>query len=177
MMNRLILPLMAAALALAGCGNTEDADRGQMPDTPQDAPAAESADAGTPDAAASDAPRVETLTPGNYCYFRDDADVTEALELTVAEDGQMTGDNYGVIHQEDASYYASFTVEMTGGQPGEDGLVAFDTVTEVDGDTQTGEMRWHLSPDQAAPDGLETHLESAACEGLDARVQSAADTK
>ena len=42
----------------------------------------------------------------------------------------------------------------------------FDTVTEVDGDTQTGTALWHLSEGEAAPDGLETSLLSVSCDGL-----------
>ena len=111
------------------------------------------------------------LPAGTHCYFRDDESTTEALEITVTGAGAISGANYGIIHQEEEAYYASFTIELTEGEAGADGLVTFDSVTEVDGDTQTGPMVWTLSPDAAAPEGfLDQPLQPADCEGLEDRI-------
>ncbi|MEM5516055.1 hypothetical protein WNY37_03770 [Henriciella sp. AS95] len=158
-----IMVLTLAALALVACGKSE---------TPDD-PAADTETATT--AEASDVATQETAAPnpldaGQYCYFRDDVNVTEGLEVTVADNGIVTGTNFGQIHQEAAGYFASFDTQLTNGVQGEGDEVTFDHVTKVDGDTQTGRVMWTLTPDVAAPDGLETKLTAADCDGLMDRI-------
>lgn len=111
------------------------------------------------------------LAVGQYCYFRDSADTTEALEIEVSGDGAVTGSNYGNIHQEDAGYFASFDIALTSGEIVEDGLITFDSVTEVDGDTQVGTMTWSITEDAASPEGFQGEpLTPASCDGLEDRV-------
>lgn len=163
------LTLAAAAVMLAACGDSDE----PAPDIAAGTPPAEMSTPTGPDTngmARAEPPLNASLGPGTYCYFRDDADVTEGLEITVPEDGAITGQNYGTIHQEAEGYYTSFSVTMTAGTSAEDGTLTFDTVTEVDGDTQTGQATWSVTPDSAAPDGLETSLGSAPCDTLEMRV-------
>lgn len=111
------------------------------------------------------------LSAGTHCYFREDESTTEGLEITLTEDGAMTGYNYGNIHQEEQAYYASFTIDLTDGVAGADNLVTFDSVTEVDGDTQTGPMAWIITEDSAAPEGfLDKPMQTADCDGLEDRI-------
>ena len=86
------------------------------------------------------------------------------------ENGSVSGENYGSIHQEDAGYFAAFDTALSSGTLGDTSTVTFDTVTSVDGDTQNGSAIWYLSASGAVPDGLNIMLEPAACDGLAARV-------
>ncbi|RIJ31455.1 hypothetical protein [Henriciella algicola] len=115
----------------------------------------------------------EPLTPGTYCYFRDDENVTEGLEVMVNDDGTVSGDNWGIIHQEAAGYYAAFATVLTSGMIDDTAAVMFDTQTDVDGDSQRGSAIWYLAAEGAVPDGLDIMLEPAECEGLEERVQEA----
>ena len=124
--------------------------------------------------------RVRQLGDASLVEQRDDPFVPQAfgdqyplrsgLEVTVADNGIVTGTNYGQIHQEAAGYFASFDTQLTNGVQGEGDEVTFDHVTKVDGDTQTGRVMWTLTPDVAAPDGLETKLTAADCDGLMDRI-------
>lgn len=159
------LLLTVTLLALAGCGGEDKAS----------GPDASAADAGSSSSAeesatVAEAPPPNPLDAGTYCYFRDDENVTEALEIVVADNGLLSGENYGNIHQEAAGYYASFTTELSNGVQGPGNDVTFDHVTEVDGDTQRGKVMWQLTTDSAAPDGLETLLEQTDCDGLQDKV-------
>lgn len=168
--------LTAAIALLAACSPSQPTDDGSA-----DAPVAP---AGTADVEADATPGAtepavdepvatlaEPLPAGQYCYYRDSAETTEALEIEVSEEGDVSGTNYGNIHQEEAAYYASFWIELTDGGFGEDGLYTFDSVTEVDGDTQVGTMTWSITPDTAAPEGfMDKPLQSADCEGLEDRI-------
>lgn len=164
--------LSAAALMLAACGNN-----GQQASDSE-------ADTAAPEADVSSEEPVETdtaarpgapLEAGEYCYFRDDENVTEGLEITVGSDGILSGSNYGVIHQESAGYYASFETTLSNGVPASGNDVNFDHVTEVDGDTQSGTVVWSITPETAAPDGLDTLLASTSCEGLVERIFPSVD--
>ena len=157
--------LITAALALTACGGGKDDASSEAGDAPGAAPASVEAAPATPEAAPPN-----PLDAGTYCYFRDDENVTEALEITVADNGLVSGENYGNIHQEAAAYYASFSTELSNGVQGAGDEIMFDHVTEVDGDTQSGKVMWRLTPETAAPDGLDTLLEEAECEGLADRV-------
>ncbi|MEQ8557662.1 MAG: hypothetical protein RIB03_05040 [Henriciella sp.] len=166
-----ILTFLAASAILAACGGADD--------TPSDiaAPAPPATETGQtpPSSAASGGDRAASATldlpVGTHCYFRDDASTTEGLEVTVSEAGDFSGSNYGLIHQEEEAYYASFDITLTNGRTGESGLVTFDSVTEVDGDTQTGTMTWEITSQGAAPDGfLEEPMQPADCDGLADRV-------
>lgn len=157
--------LITAALALTACGNGKD----EASSEGADATAAGTASTETVSPTAEAAPP-NPLDAGMYCYFRDDENVTEALEITVADNGLVSGENYGNIHQEAAAYYASFSTELSNGVQGAGDEVMFDHVTEVDGDTQSGKVMWRLTPENAAPDGLDTLLGEADCDGLMDRV-------
>ena len=148
---------IAAAAALAACSGS---------DTP-----AQDNSASTPPGTTGAATPASSLPAGTHCYFRDSEDVTEGLEVTVTEAGDLSASNYGTIHQDDEGYYTSFDIQLTSGMMGEDGLITFDAVTQVDGDTQTGPMTWSITPEAAAPDGyLDAPMEAADCEGLEIRV-------
>lgn len=155
---RIKAAIFLSAIMLAACGDRDETVPADPPPVPPEA--GEAAEAG---GAAGTA-----LAPGTYCYFREDADTTEALEILVTEAGEISGTNYGSIHQEEQAYYASFEIELTSGVAGADGDITFDSVTQVDGDTQTGPMTWSIAPDAAAPDGfVDKPLQPAECDGLE----------
>ena len=169
--------ILTTAMALrAACNPSAPAndDPADAPVPPTENPQAEASP--TPDAAeaTADDPATAAADPlpaGQYCYYRDSADTTEAMEIEVTEEGDVSGTNYGNIHQEEAAYYASFWIELTNGGFGENGLYTFDSVTEVDGDTQVGTMTWSITPETAAPDGfMDKPLQAADCEGLEERI-------
>ncbi|WP_300378158.1 hypothetical protein [Henriciella sp.] len=147
----MILP--AAMVLLAGCNGQE----AQTPPSPEDMTIVGSA---VP----------EVLQTGEYCYFRDDAEVTEGVRLIAGGDGSLSGRNYGVIHQEGEGYYSAFEIDLNGGRLTESGLVLFNANTRVEGDVRSGTMLWNISEDSAAPDGLDTKLDNVACDGLEDRV-------
>lgn len=168
--------LIASALALSACGGGNGEDPQTAPE-----PAPEQVAAGSDTAPASTDPLPEVsspladadpLTPGTYCFYRNDENVTEGLDVTVTEEGAISGRNFGIIHQHAASYYASFTTELSNGALGDTSAVTFDTQTEVDGDSQASSAIWYLSDQGAVPDGLDITLQPAACEGLEEKVQS-----
>ena len=157
----------AAALTLAACGNGDKADDNVSESAP---PQTEVASDSSPAPAEPEAAPAEPLDAGQYCFFRDDENVTEGMELTVGDNGIITGRNYGHIHQEAAAYYASFQTELSNGVQGTGNNVNFEYVTEVDGDTQSGSVVWAVTPERAAPDGLQTFLAATECDGLMDRV-------
>lgn len=168
--------LTAAIAMMAACSPSAPAGDGSAdaPVPPAESPQAEAgATPDTPEAAADEpaTAAADPLAAGQYCYYRDSADTTEAMEIEVTEEGDVSGTNYGNIHQEEAAYYASFWIELTNGGFGENGLYTFDSVTEVDGDTQVGTMTWSITPETAAPDGfMDKPLQAADCEGLEERI-------
>ena len=167
--------LLAGALALSACG-------GDTPDEEAQNTPIEAGPMAGDDVPIEQQPLPEIvspladadpLTPGTYCYFRDDENVTEGLEIMVNDDGTVSGDNWGIIHQEAAGYYAAFSTVLTSGMVDETAAVMFDTQTDVDGDSQRGSAIWYLAAEGAVPDGLDIMLEPAECEGLEERVQEA----
>ena len=161
-------------LPLAACGG---GDKDEAP-TP-DAPPAETGSAVTVPAEQQPLPEIVSpladaapLTPGVYCYYRNDENVTEGVSITVSEDGGVSGSNFGIIHQRAADYFAAFSTELSNGNTGESAAVTFDTVTKVDGDTQTSNAVWYLGSEGAVPDGLDIMLKPADCDGLEERVQT-----
>ena len=166
--------LVASLLALAACGGNDS----EPPEAP--APADEGVGMGE-ELPADQQPLPEIispladaapLTPGTYCYYRDDENVTEGLEINVMDDGSVSGDNYGVIHQEAAGYYAAFSTVLSSGALGDTAAVTFDTQTDVDGDSQRSSAIWYVSEKGAVPDGLDIMLEPAPCDGLQEKVQA-----
>lgn len=137
------LTILAAALVLSACGGsgTPEAD---------DAIAADPGASETAvDGAAADVAEPTDVLLGTLCYRYEDDAVTEGLEIEVAESGAVTGYHFGTIHDEAAAYFAAFETELTGGQFGDTDEVTFQTYTEVDGDTQTGEETWTITTDGA----------------------------
>lgn len=151
--KRTLAILPAVMAILAGCSGP-DAD---APPSPEDMTIVGSA---VP----------EVLSAGEYCYFRDDADVTEGVRLIAGGDGSLSGKNYGVIHQEGEGYYSAFEIDLSGGRLTESGLVLFNANTRVDDDVRSGTMLWSISEKKAAPDGLDSKLKTVACDGLEDRV-------
>lgn len=170
--------LIASLLVLSACGGKD----GEPPEAPD---AGESAGPETGNEVPPEQQKLpeivspladaEPLTPGTYCYFRDDENVTEGLEVNVMDDGRVSGDNFGTIHQEAAGYYAAFSTTLSNGSLGDSAAVTFDTETNVDGDSQRSSAIWYLSETGAVPDGLDMMLEPAPCEGLEERVQEAGE--
>ena len=108
---------------------------------------------------------------GQHCWFHEDENTTEALELTFAEDGTVSGSHYGVIHMEDAGCFAAFDTILSDGQTNDGATFTFASVTEVDGDTQTGAEGWVVSKQSAGMADMEApDLSSADCATLETRV-------
>lgn len=137
------LTILAAALVLSACGGSG---------TPE-ADDSVAADRGVSelgvDAASADANEATDALLGTICYRYEDDAVTEGLEIEVAESGSVTGYHFGTIHDEAAAYFAAFETELSEGQFGDTDEVTFQTYTEVDGDTQTGEETWTITADGA----------------------------
>ena len=159
---------LVALAVVSACGG------GEAPTSPDEAgapaPPAPLIEAAPPAPVAPDDP-IPPLAAGSFCYFHQDEAVTEALELTVTDAAMASGDHFGVVHDEANSYFAAFDTELTNGRFGGDGTATFDAVTEVDGDTQTSEEQWTLTPETATRTGLDAPvLTEAPCEGLVDRV-------
>jgi hypothetical protein len=166
--------LLAVFLPLAACGGNDDEP---APAQPRTEASAETVEAPGPEQQplpeiVSPLADAAPLTPGLYCYYRNDENVTEGLKITVSDAGAVSGDNYGIIHQRAADYFASFTTTLSSGTLNETAAVTFETMTNVDGETQSSSAIWYLSEEGAVPDGLDITLEPVACEGLEEKVQA-----
>lgn len=157
--------LAALALALSACGAPET-------DTAPAAPAPAEPLSQLPPEAPVAEPEIAYILPGRYCYFRAAESSTEGLDLTISDGGAMAGEHFGSIHDEASAYYAAFVTELTGGETGPEGRVTFQSVTEVDGDTQYGEEMWVITPELARLDAANVNdpLLLTDCAGLRERV-------
>lgn len=121
------------------------------------------------------------LTPAamaeTRCYISLGASSTEGMRVTSAPDGTLWGSHFGVIHVQASGYFAAFDTWLIDGRRGGDGNVLFDTITEVDGDTQYGDQEWIITPDTAGQTGWPYRMEPAECEGLFERVQDIGASK
>ena len=163
--------VFAGLLALAACGGgggetIDDVDTVET--VAPEAPVEETVELAEDVGQAMDEPA--TLVAGNYCYFHADGVTTEAVEIEVAEDGTYSGSHYGEVHDQENAYYVAFDTALNGGVLDEDGNVTFDTVTEVDGDTQAGEQTWSITPTSASMVDFEPAFPAAECEGLMDRI-------
>lgn len=147
------IPILTAAVALAACGNSSSTD-GLAP----------------ADVTVTGKAVPKVLPIGEHCYFRDDREVTEAVQLVAGGDGSLSGTNFGVIHQDGEGIYSAFEIDLSGGRLTESGLILFNADTRVEGTTRTGSMLWRLSEDAAAPNGLKGEMEPVDCDGLEDRV-------
>ena len=168
--------ILMAALVLAGCsGETEEATTppSEAMSAPAEAPPAETTEVDAPDVLENvdaETPNQEpVILSGKHCYFSQTEQETEALEVEFAESGKITGYHYGAIHDAANAYYAAFDIDLSNGQLADDGGVTFDSVIEVDGDTQSETVAWVLT-EEAASNEFKT-LAAAACEGLMERVR------
>ncbi|WP_018149224.1 hypothetical protein [Henriciella marina] len=166
--------LVAGLLALTACGGN-DSDPPEMPASGGDSVGA----GGEMPVEQQPLPEIVSplaeappLMPGTYCYYRDDENVTEGLQVNVMDDGAVSGSNFGIIHQEAAGYYAAFSTVLSNGALDDTAAVTFDTRTEVDGDSQSSSAIWYLSEKGAVPDGLDIMPEPSPCEGLEDKVQT-----
>ena len=107
---------------------------------------------------------------GRFCFFHQDENATTGLEVTIAENGSAKAEHFGAIHMEEQAYYAAFETELTEGKMEEDGRVSFQSLTEVDGDVQSGEEEWLISRDGAAQVGIGPLLQPDDCETLTDKV-------
>ncbi len=164
------IAIICAAFALAACGGAEDetlpepdatAERSETPEIIENAEE-------VPVEPEAVAPELTKLS-GKNCYFSQTEQVTEALEVTFAEDGGIAGFHYGTIHDDANAYYAAFDVDLSNGQAMPDGSVQFDSVIEVDGDTQTETAVWTFTEELATTSV--NQLSAADCEGLMDRVR------
>lgn len=136
------LTILAAALIVGACGGGSDAPSTDAATTDLEAAPV----SGTDVVEASDTP---APLLGTLCYRFEDETVTEGLEIEVLESGAVSGYHFGTAHNEEAAYFAAFETELTEGTIGEDDVVTFQTFTEVEGDTQTGEDSWIITADGA----------------------------
>ncbi|MCI4644633.1 MAG: hypothetical protein MRY64_07615 [Hyphomonadaceae bacterium] len=153
--------VIAGLLALAACGGSEVAEEIEA-DTPP-VETAETLEETSPGPAPEE---IALLAAGDYCYFHEDEIATEALEIHVAGDGSIAGSHYGEVHDEANAYFTSFDTALSNGQPGADGAIVFQTVTEVEGDTQTGDQIWTLTPEAASMADFDPVFTPAECDGL-----------
>lgn len=166
------LLVILAGLALAACSSeTKDAA-----ETPPDAildPATVASDE-SPPAETSETDEMEkpvadpAKLTGKHCYFLKTETETQALEVTFPEAADITGTHYGVVHDEANAYFTAFDIKMTSGQYVPGGFVSFETIIEVDGDTQTEVATWTFTEEAASNQFVS--LEAAECEGLIQRV-------
>lgn len=160
------LTILAAGLFLAACSSPSGEPDGTGSDT-----AEEAAITAEPAAAPATKPKVATLEAGRYCYLIESDTSTEGLEIEVSPSGVYSGRHFGTVHDEAAAYYTAFETALSHGAAKEEMRVDFQTYTEVDGDTQTGEDSWVIRTDSAHlvafPDAV---MASAPCETLAATV-------
>ena len=88
--------------------------------------------------------------------------------MTFPESGEVSGFHYGTIHDEEAAYFAAFDITLSSAVAGPDNSYTFDSLIEVDGDTQTEQVTWTLTETKAST--RLTELDAAECDGLMNRV-------
>ncbi len=165
------LIVFAGFLALAACGSggeaTDDVETVETvkPEAPVEETVELAEDIGP-------APEEEPamLEAGSYCYFHEDEVATEGVEIEVTEEGGISGTHYGTVHDEENAYYTAFETMLNSGTLDEDGNITFETITQVDGDTQSGEQTWSITPTLASMVDFEPAFPATECEGLVDRI-------
>ena len=163
--------VFAGFLALAACGGggepTDETDAVETvePEAPVEETVELAEDIGP-------APEEEPamLEAGSYCYFHQDEVATEGVEIEVTEDGGISGAHYGTVHDAENAYYTAFETMLNAGTLDEDGNITFETITQVDGDTQSGEQTWSITPTLASLVDFEPAFPATECEGLTDRI-------
>lgn len=131
------LSLMALLAACGGSDGPESTASEASTSTAAEAPAV------SPEASESPAPGATTLAPGTYCYTIDDANQTGAMRLTVDDTSQVLGDSSITIHNDEASYYSSYTQTFVGRLSGNSAAV--DVTTWIEYDRQMGAETWTVT--------------------------------
>lgn len=108
------------------------------------------------------------------CYISLSETASEGMHVTTTPDGSVWGRHFGTVHDAKAAYYTYFETWLIAGEPTPNGNVRFETITEVDGDTQFGNENWILTPGGAGPAAFGANLQPADCDTLDRRIEEAA---
>ncbi len=158
--------LSVMALALAGCGAPQVREAAEPGSAQTEPPSAEMSF--EPVAPAGPAPvEIAVMQAGQYCYLLESETSTEGLEITVSNGGVYSGSHYGTVHDEPAAYFTAFETSLSAGRPDSENRVVFQSRTEVDGDTQTGEDIWKITPDKAHPEAFaDAVMKPADCASL-----------
>ncbi len=82
------------------------------------------------------------LMPGQHCYEAVTDTLDAGVRLTVAADGQVTGDSVGIISDDANSYYTSYSQELAGNLVGSE--LALEVTTKIENDVQTTQETWVL---------------------------------
>lgn len=167
-------------LMLASCGPASDSNSEVESRSNQDEQTAESAanragrsdDAkdGIDKAPTSDAEKVENkpmpdpiypvLEPGRYCYTSDTDFETIYARLSVDSADRVTGDVQGTIHNEENSYYTSYTQAVDGTIDGSN--LNVDVATWIEYDRQNRQEVWRVSDDALKIDSATLEKEKCA---------------
>jgi len=86
------------------------------------------------------------LDPGEYCYEAKTDSLDAIIRLTIAANGQVTGDGSATIQDEANSYYSSYTQVLSGSLNGDE--LALDVGTQIEGDVQNANETWTLDGDR-----------------------------
>ncbi len=153
-MKRSVFTIFFGAM-LAACQPASDA-----PSQPTPSPAP----SGTPEP--KPAAAAQSMSSGKYCYFAKNETSTEGFQLTITEAETASAQYFGTIHNDASAYYAAFETQLSNGKLDAKGKATFSSVTEVDGDTQTGQETWVFTPDQAHSNDGRVKLSKAPCATL-----------
>lgn len=159
--------LLPVCLALAACGAPAGGNEGTAGDVASE-PLAETL---APEVTPNEPVDAAQLAAGRYCYLLESETSTEGLEIDVSASGVYSGRHYGTVHDEASSYFTAFETTLSHGEAMEDMRVGFQTLTKVDGDTQTGDDTWVIRMDEAHlgafPDAV---MVAVACDMVAATV-------
>lgn len=137
------LPKMLAAIAvsaLVACSPAETSANSSS------SPAAATNSAPTGEAIASSYEDITSgeaaLMPGQHCYEAVTDTLDAAIRLTVAADGQVTGNSVATISDDANNYYTSYSQELAGTLSGSE--LALEVTTQIENDVQTTQETWIL---------------------------------
>lgn len=125
---------IAVSTLLACSSSTSEATApNSSKSSPPVANASKSEDFVSPDAA---------LLPGQHCYELVTDTLDAAIRLTVAADGQVTGNGVATISDDANSYYTSYSQDLAGNLSGSE--LALEVTTQIENDVQTTQETWIL---------------------------------